>query len=458
MSFTVHDGTKRDVKIELEQEILARMIYRPAEADVALRRLTPEDFSEALHARMFEHLGSLHAAGREPSVSALKAVFGDEEIAPDVSGSEYLKRLYVHGAGVGDMADAVETLLEANRKEQIERIGSNAMFAARSHRAAHEIVREAIGELQSIPGAVGKFYRRRSVRELSAQLREKLSSEAPAQIRTGLTSLDAVVGGWPRSELSVIAGRPGMGKSALGVHAALVAAEAGYNVLICSLEMTEEQIMARLICDLAFDDAGELPLFYTSIMRRKITPQSPLWARIEGASERIDALPIHVIAARSMSAESICENARQYAAELAREGETLDLVIVDHIGLVQPSGRYAGTRHREIAEITNGLATLAKDLDVAVIALSQLNRQVLQGDEKRPSLGHLKDSGAIEEDASLVVLAHRPAYYAEDEREASAKAHELELIVAKNRNGPTTSVDVFCHIGANAIRNGGTGR
>lgn len=452
MSFTVHEGAKVDVAIELEQEILGRMIYRPAEAEVALRRLTPEDFAEPLHAQMFEHLVALHAAGREPSVAALKAVVGEDEIAPGVSGGEYLKRLYVHGAGVGDVADAVETLLDLSRKAAIERIGSNAMFAARSTRAAHEIVRETIEQLQAIPGAIGKTYRRKSSASAIDGLFEFLTSEGTHCIPTGLLALDTAVGGWPRGELSVVAGRPGMGKSALGVHAARVAAEAGLNVLVGSLEMTEEQIMARLICDVAFDDGNPLPVFYSSIMRRKIAPGSTFWPRVEKAAAKVRRLPIHIIASRSMSAESICENARQYAAELAREGKTLDLVIVDHIGLVTPSSRYAGTRHREVAEITNALATLAKDLTVAVIALSQLNRQVLQDGEKRPSLGHLKDSGSIEEDASLVILAHRPAYYLEGGA-ATQKAHDLELIVAKNRNGPTSSIEVYCHIGANAIRN-----
>jgi replicative DNA helicase len=159
----------------------------------------------------------------------------------------------------------------------------------------------------------------------------------------------------------------------------------------------------------------------------------------------------------------IASRARKHANGLERKGKRLGAVIVDHLHIVQSSGRYAGQRVQEISETSAALKVLAKELDVPVIALAQLNRSVEARDDKRPGLADLRDSGAIEQDADVVLFVFREEYYlrtkghdqaAEDKRIARffEVQNQLEVIIAKNRNGPVGAIDLFCNIGCNAIR------
>jgi replicative DNA helicase len=191
---------------------------------------------------------------------------------------------------------------------------------------------------------------------------------------------------------------------------------------------------------------------------------------LDAAKKAIAEYPATIEVQRGLTVAEISARARRHANALAAKGQKLETIFVDHIGLVRASGQYLGNRPREIAEITDGLATLAKDLDCAVIGLCQLNRGVEGRENRRPGLSDLKDSGAIEEDASAVIFLYRPAYYLANTREdnhereqqriqaLAAVENVLELVVAKNRNGRTGVVEAFGNIGANAIRDRGYSR
>ena len=277
---------------------------------------------------------------------------------------------------------------------------------------------------------------------------------------TGLADLDYLIGGWPRGELTIWAGRPGMGKSACATSAVLRAAKAGHGVGFFSLEMHGIAIGSRMLTDLAY--RGDDPIYYEDILKKRIDQRAR--QRIEAAAAHLDALPIITEEQRGLTLAEIASRARKMANEFDRAGRRLSVLVVDHMGLIVPSGRYKGNRVQEVGEISDGLATLAKDLDCAVIALCQLNRGVEGRENKRPGMSDLRDSGSIEQDASLILFSYRPAYYlrdrlddpaAEEARQMAMNAlkNKLEIIVAKQRNGHLATIDAFVDIGANAIRN-----
>ncbi len=174
--------------------------------------------------------------------------------------------------------------------------------------------------------------------------------------------------------------------------------------------------------------------------------------------------PMRVDDQSSLTLSDIGARARRYQDELERYGKRLDVICLDHLGFVRASGRYAGQRVNEIGEITGGLKELAKSLDVAVLLLCQLNRELEKRDDKRPQLSDLRDSGKIEEDADTVIFAYRAAYYLgrmqhdddkkENERLAKLEIMEriVELIGLKTRNGPIFTRRLFADMGSNAIR------
>lgn len=290
---------------------------------------------------------------------------------------------------------------------------------------------------------------------LSGRPREDLVS-------TGLTTLDDMIGGWRRKELAILAGRPGMGKSAIALSAALRTARAGDAVLFYSMEMTREALAARALSDLSWQPDESIP-YELALGRKSLNSrQMDIWGR---AAAHWATLPVMIDEQRGLTTAEVCARSRRQADILARAGRRMSLIVVDHLHLVVPTARYGGQKVHEVTEISNGLATLAKDLDVALLALVQLNRAVEGRDNKRPQLSDLRDSGTLEQDGATICFAYREHYYLErltcdpgssqeTDRLADLDAcrNTLELMVAKNRHGRIGMLPLFCDIGCNAIR------
>jgi replicative DNA helicase len=277
-------------------------------------------------------------------------------------------------------------------------------------------------------------------------------------ISTGLTTLDAKTGGYQRGELTIVAGRPGMGKSGFGISSAR---QSGAAVHYFSLEMTPEALTARALTDAIYDHRD--PVAYFDVIAGRFADDAQAQRIIDAQREL--RLPIKIDAQAGLSVQQIAARARRQQQFLQRKGEDdLDLVVVDHLHLVRASDRYRGNRVSELTEISAGLKALAKELNVAVVALAQLNRSLESRDDKRPTLSDLRDSGSIEQDADLVLLLYREAYYLDrpcakpkDDDARVARLIEvrnkLEIDVAKARNGPTGIVPLFYDVACNAIRN-----
>ena len=452
--------------VETEQILIGILLNRPDLASDIISQIEPGDIVEALHIQIVGAIAAVVADEKTVSVPGLIARIGsEEELSPGLSVDGYIRRL--GREGLSHFATPPKALLEVLREARIRRelaaIGETILrYAGAGTIPIADLTADAVSRLDDV-AALAKPAKRRSFTGADAGVLalEHLKGTDGSYPISGLEDLDNMLGGWPRAQLSIVAGRPGMGKSAAATSIVLGAAKKGFACQFFSLEMTGEQLGARLLTDLAY--TAQRPIYYEDIAKRNVDERD--LRRLVEAQTKLEGLPLKIEEQRGLTLAEICSRARKHAAELDRNGEKLELIVVDHMLLVKASTRYAGNRVREVAEISDGLATLAKELDVSVVALCQLNRGVEGQDNKRPSLAHLRDSGAIEEDASLVCFVYRPAYYLENTRfddhnleserlERLEKCRNtLEFVVAKNRNGRTGVVRTFVDIGANVIRN-----
>ena len=244
-------------------------------------------------------------------------------------------------------------------------------------------------------------------------------------LSTGFMDLDLKTSGLHNSDLIIVAARPAMGKSAFAINIATnVAVQSGKGVAIFNLEMSKEQVGNRILCSEAMVDSNKI---------RTGQIEDDDWVKLATTLSRLSEAPIYIDDTAGISIMEIRAKCRKLKME-----KDIGLVVIDYLQLIQGSGRRNSSREQEISEISRSLKILAKELDIPVIALSQLSRGVEKRDDKRPMLSDLRESGAIEQDADIVMFLYRDDYYNED----SEKKNVAEVILAKHRGGSTGTVDL----------------
>ena len=255
--------------------------------------------------------------------------------------------------------------------------------------------------------------------EILSQKKEGLTG-----LTSGFVDLDRITSGWQKSDFIILAARPAMGKTALALNMAQNAAMATKQpVAIFSLEMSKEQLVNRMISSLAEIDQQTL---------RNGHIYGDDWIRLVNAVAPLGEAPVYIDDTPAISVREVRAKARRLKTE-----QGLGLIIIDYLQLMGSTGRIE-SRQQEVSQISRSLKALARELDIPIIALSQLSRSVEQGQEKKPSLSHLRESGSLEQDADIVMFIYRDEYYNED----SDKKGQAEIIIAKHRNGATGSVDL----------------
>ncbi len=248
--------------------------------------------------------------------------------------------------------------------------------------------------------------------------------EAITGLPSGFPELDELTTGFQPADLIIVGGRPGMGKTAFALNIAQhVGVEHKEPVAVFSLEMSKKQLALRMLCSEAMVDSN--------LVRKGIINKRNDWHKLTSAAGKLSEAPIFIDDSSSTSALEIRAKARRLKKE-----HGLGLVIVDYLQLMRGHGAFE-RREQEISDISRSLKSLAKELDLPVLALSQLNREVEKSQSKRPTLANLRESGAIEQDADVILFLHRDEIY---DRENPAKKGKAELIIAKQRNGPTGTV------------------
>lgn len=293
---------------------------------------------------------------------------------------------------------------------------------------------------------------------------DNAASDTALTIRAGLSDLDRMIGGFRAGELHIIGARPGMGKTIVGANIALNAAIEGDGALYFSLEVVGEQLRSRILCDLALHDGHEI---WTRSLRQGSIPRALMPPLIK-ARYRLEELPLAIEDRRGITLAEMGARARQERARLKRNGKDLSIIVVDYLTLIQPADRYRGNKVAEVTELSRGLKILAGEMGVPVLAMCQLNRNTdnRNNADNRPRLSDLRESGSIEQDADSVTLLFREEYYVQQTRPAmkgtdayaawEAKYAEvrdrLEMIVAKNREGETGTIEAKVIARCSAVR------
>jgi replicative DNA helicase len=411
--------------LDAEESVLGSMMLSPEAIADVIEILEPDDFYRLAHRRIYEALLGIYAKG-EP-VDAITAV--DElrrlNFLQDVGGP-----LQIH-----ELVERVPTPASAAYYARI--ISEHAVLRRMIH-AASEIMELAY----SIPDdpqraadhaetLIYKVSRRHDKEEIvpvrtlvdqamidleNIQQRESAYAGTP----TGFRDLDQLLSGLQKGNLIVVAARPGVGKSSFVTNLARnVAVDARVGVAMFSLEMSRWEIGMRLLC-------GDARVPWDRVRAGRVGPED--WSRIVEAAETLHDAPLFIVDAGDVNIVDIRAKARRM-----RQSDNLGLVIVDYLQLMSHPGRVEN-RQQEIAEISRSLKLLAKELEIPVIAVSQLNRQVENRSDKRPQLSDLRESGAIEQDSDIVMFIHR------DDSDDPDRRGTADLIVAKHRNGPTDTV------------------
>lgn len=458
--------------IELEQALIGAVFVNNQALD-HVGDLAPEHFYEPLHQRIFDGCLALYRDGKEASPITIRDILPAEHKIGALTVSQYLARLAGAATTIINAKDYAETIrvLWMIRESQsvlmdLGHYQVRTAFPADAMREAWlrlDTIRMGQPQHRSITETVGQ-----SGTAFVERMMGIMSGRIDAGgIPTGLTDLDHMIGGLKAGDFAIFAGRPGMGKStvATGVTRNVARGQSGIKNPVgagyLSLEMSRDQTMARILCDEAFDDGGT-PIEYRDALHPKRLSM-PYAERLLAANERIESLPLMVDYSSSTTIGEIAAKGRSMALTLKRKFNVhMGVLVIDYLKFVKSSDRYRGQRVYEVGEISAGCKQLAKDEGWAIILLAQLSRAVEMTEDKIPNLSHLRESGDLEADADLVVFLFRKAYYLQNnpkigvdtalQMELQDCINTLMLIVAKQRSGPTGNINVFCHMGASAIR------
>jgi replicative DNA helicase len=452
---------------EIEQYVLGTILMNGALFARISDILSPDDFAEELHGRIFGVIAELAKEGTTPGLFAVRPCLGEHALGDGITTGQYLARLCAEGGAVPalltEYAKQIRSFASWRRMGEIADAMKAASTSFGGGASPAKFASELVSSLDPIIAAARSSQVRRvsigDAAESAASIAfDRMSGKPTRTLATGLADLDSRIGGLEPGEFSIIAGRPSMGKTAVVLEIGRNVAKEGKGVLYFSLEMGGEQLAYRVISSTMFDTTppGSSPLYYSSIARGRMNDREA--ERMEQTRRQLKGMPLEIDPESGLSMAQIAARVRRMKEEFAAKGVDLALVIIDHLGLVRASSRYSGNRTNEMGEISAACKALAKDTDTHVMSLSQLNRAAEGRSDKRPILSDLRESGNLEQDADLVIGAFREAYYLQSSAEAEDIArmltvkNVLELVVLKQRQGPVGSVALFAEMGANAIR------
>jgi len=449
--------------IEAEAALLgALMIDNRLVEDVQLK-LKAHHFFEPLHGRIYEAILKLTDSNRVANPVTLRPLFEADESIKEVGGAAYLAQLTGSGAAVIGARDFAQQIYDLALLRALIGVGRDLVEGALDTSedvAPLAQIERAETELYKVAeegGAEGKAKSFSDATKEALEMAERALNSGGhlSGFTTGLESLNAKVGGLHKSDLIIVAGRPGMGKSALGTNIAFAAAQrflkdaedgiepsksAGAPAALFSLEMSADQLATRIL-------AEQSGISSENLRMGRISQQE--FRQLARAAAELQSLPLYIDDTPGLTIAALRTRARR----LKRQ-KGIGLVVVDYLQLLQGSGKNNNdNRVQEISEISRGLKQLAKELDVPVIGLSQLSRAVEQREDKRPQLSDLRESGSIEQDADIVLFIYREDYYlaahqptddhpdAAEWREKMERAYgRAEVIVAKQRHGATGKI------------------
>ncbi len=431
MSQNLSPDEQLPFSVEAERAVLGGIMFKNDAWDLVAGLVLEEDFYKYEHKIIFKTIRNLQDSGKPIDfVTVTETLEGNGDLPEldNLGGKEYIQQLGRETPSTANIESYAEIVKQRSNLRRlittVDQIAKNAREADSS--SSDQIIDNAEEGILSLRDDVKRSSGPRGIRELLGQVYSNFEESAASGsslvgVSTGFTEIDEITLGFQRSDLIVIAGRPSMGKTALAFNIAEnVARETDQTVLIFSMEMSAEQVVRRFISSIADIDLQDL-------MRGKLKKKD--WEGIDKALSVLSSKNILLDDTPALSPSELRSRARR----IKRENKDLALIVVDYIGLMQVHGR-SDNRVAEISEISRSLKALAKELDVPLVALSQLNRAVESRPNKRPLLSDLRDSGAIEQDADVIAFLYRDDYYNKLDSKTPGQA---EINIAKQRNGPT---------------------
>ena len=455
LTVTSIEENKLPSNIEAEQSLIGSVLVNNDIIDEISNIVNAGKFFDPIHKKIYEVIENLNNKGMIANPITLKNYFENDSGLSEVGGVDYLVKLTRFSSSIKQAIDYAKIIHEMYVKRELILISDGISDEAKddqTDKSGENIIEDAekslfdLAERGNFSQTFLKFNQALDQTIEMATLAMK-SDHGIVGVPTGLTDLDEKLGGLHKSDLIIIAGRPSMGKTALATNIAYYAAknmqennEKG-SVAFFSLEMSSEQLSTRILSEQSRISSSEI--------RRGKASEESLNRYIE-TSRNIYDLPLYIDETPAIAISTLSNRARRIKRLFG-----LKLIVVDYIQLMRTNNNRMDGRVQEISEITQGLKALAKELNVPVVALSQLSRAVEQRDDKIPQLSDLRESGSIEQDADVVVFVYREQYYLEKKEPKQGSIEHAEwqskmsdihglasLIIGKHRHGSTGTVHV----------------
>ena len=445
---------KQPSNIDAEQALLGSILVNNDIIDEVANIINPTSFYDPVHTKIYEVVEILNSKGMIANPITLKNYFEKDNMLNEVGGTEYLVKLTRFSGSVKQAIDYAKVIHEMYLRRELVLISDNLSSETLNSKDqnAEKIIENTekslfdLAERGSFSQSFIKFNHALDQTIEMATLAMK-NDQGIVGVPTGLSALDEKLGGLHKSDLVILAGRPSMGKTALATniayHAAqkIMSGEEKSSVAFFSLEMSSEQLSTRILSEQARIRSDD-------IRRGKVTEEEI--SRYIETSRNIYNLPLFIDETPAITIATLSNRARRIKRLFG-----VSLIVVDYIQLMRSNSNRSEGRVQEISEITQGLKALAKELNVPILALSQLSRAVEQRDDKQPQLADLRESGSIEQDADVVMFVYREAYYLErkmpkqgsiEYAEWQSKMNDVhglaDIILGKQRHGPTGTVKV----------------
>ena len=449
---------KQPSNIEAEQALLGSVLVNNDIIDEISTIVSSSIFYDPAHIKIYEVIENLNNKGMIANPITLKNYFEKDNMLNEVGGTEYLVKLTRFSGSAKQAVDYAKIIHEMYLRRELvlisDKLSADTLNANAQEQNAENIIEGTekslfdLAERGSFSQSFLKFNQALDQTIEMATLAMQ-NDQGIVGVPTGLSDLDEKLGGLHKSDLVILAGRPGMGKTALATniayHAAqnLMSRQEKSSIAFFSLEMSSEQLSTRILSEQARIKSDD-------IRRGKVTEEEI--NRYIETSRNIYNLPLYIDETPAITISTLCNRARRIKRLFG-----LNLIVVDYIQLMRApnSNNRTDNRVQEVSEITQGLKALAKELKVPVLALSQLSRAVESRDDKKPQLSDLRESGSIEQDADVVMFVYREAYYLENKQpklgsiehaEWQSKMNDVnglaDIILGKQRHGPTGTVKV----------------
>jgi len=447
---------KMPCNIEAEQAVIGSVLVSNEIYDEISPIIDSQKFFDPIHVKIYETIEKLINKGLLANPITLKNYFESNEGLKELGGQEYLIKITKFSTSLKQTIDYANIMQEMHVRRELIKISESVLDEASINSevtmSGEEMIQNAEKSLFDLAER-GHF--NQSFMKFESALNQTIemaksayqNDEGIVGVPTGLTDLDSRLGGMHKQDLIIIAGRPSMGKTALATNIAFHAAKniekkgSKSTVAFFSLEMSSEQLSTRILSE-------QSRIRSNDIRRGKVSEKE--FEQFIETSKNIYELPLYIDETPAITIAAISNRSRRIKRLFG-----LELIIVDYIQLMRSGRKMEFNRVQEISEITQGLKALAKELNVPVLALSQLSRQVEQRDDKKPQLSDLRESGSIEQDADVVMFVFREAYYLErkeptlgsiEHAEWQQKMDEIsrlaDIMIGKQRHGPTGNVKV----------------